>query len=95
MLNINSPDKFKELSDTDQKALLQWIQQTLTPRKTINKQYSSYGLKHIFEADKKHGGFYITNGAFKGAMLKAGFKTVYPDLNTNWEFNISKIRRVS
>ncbi len=88
MLHIDQPEEFKALSIKEQIVLVNWVRTHLTPRKTINKSYSSYGLKHYFEKDKQHGGFYVTNGTFKGAML---FCDYVPDSwnDTNWCFGIS------
>jgi hypothetical protein len=88
MLPINQPEEFKTLLIKEQIVLVNWVRTHLTPRKTINKRYSSYGLKHYFEEDKQHGGFYVTNGTFKGAMLFCGY---VPDFwnDTNWCFGIS------
>ena len=47
---------------------------------------TSYGIKHRFE--RSPGGFYITNGAFKGAMMFEGYKH---SQGVNWYFNIKKI----
>ncbi|MBM6357241.1 hypothetical protein H6K10_03780 [Staphylococcus epidermidis] len=47
--------------------------------KTFNTRRTSYGLKHVFERRYRKvlsGTFessYVTNGQFKGVMLKAGF----------------------
>lgn len=88
MLPINQPEEFKTLLIKEQIVLVDWVKTHLTPRKTINKRHSSYGLKHYFEDDKQHGGFYVTNGAFKGAMLVCDY---VPDIwnDINWCFRIS------
>lgn len=84
---LNNPKMFDKMPKNKQSKLLDWIKNNLIPIKTINWKVSSYRLKHIFE--KSEGGFYVTNGEFKGAMLKSGFKINNPD-NTNWYFNISQ-----
>ncbi len=44
-------------------------------RKTVNTRAgSTYGIKHVFEADSAKGGCYITNGEFIAAALIAGFE---------------------
>ena len=48
-------------------SIQRWIETNLKPTKTFNDRRTSYGLKHLFEDT---GGFYIGNGAFKGAMIK-------------------------
>lgn len=84
---INDSDEFEKLSPRQQKVLLSWCEQ-FTKIKAINSKRSSYGMKHIFESSKD--GFYVTNGQFKGAMLKAGFKYKSQPYNPNWHFNISE-----
>jgi hypothetical protein len=87
--DINSPTEFKRLADTQQQTVIEWIYSNLDKIKGINKNQSSYGLKHLFEDDKGQGGFYTTNGQFKGALLECGFYT--DDIsNINWYFNISQ-----
>lgn len=87
-LRINHPDEFFKLSVGQRATLVDWIKTHITPRKTKNNRYSSYGLKHFFEEDREHGGFYVTNGAFKGAMRVCGYSTDF-ELNTNWVYRIS------
>ena len=70
----DSPDEFKELSNDEQNLLIEWIPQNFIPRKTPKTRYTSYGLKHLFEHDREHGGHYLKNGQFKGAMLASEFK---------------------
>ncbi|CAJ1185150.1 hypothetical protein [Companilactobacillus paralimentarius] len=82
----DDPKRFLELSSWKQIKLINWILDNLEPSKGINQNYSSYGLKHFFSNDEVDG-FYIKNGAFKGAMLVAGFKVANKDFQ-NWNFNI-------
>ncbi len=82
---LDPPAEYAKLSRVEQAALLSWIAEHISPRKTPNKR-TSYGIKHAFEASV--GGFYISNGAFKGAMLAAGYEPVYPE-ERNWRFRIS------
>lgn len=84
---LNNPEMFGQMCKNKQDILLKWINENLDPRKTINMDISSYGLKHIFENSKD--GFYITNGEFKGAMLMSGYKIKNPN-DINWYFNISQ-----
>ncbi|MDR0451231.1 MAG: hypothetical protein LBH26_08200 [Treponema sp.] len=53
--------------------------------KAINKRYSSYGLKHLFE--KKIG--YLPNGVFIAAMIHSGFRYKIYNKSPNPCFNIS------
>lgn len=89
MNQIDKPEEFEKLSPDEKKKIIEWISENIKPRKTINKWNSSYGLKHIFEDDKASGGFYMTNGQFKGAMLKCGFKPV-DERELNWMYCISQ-----
>ena len=83
--NPDAPERFNELSPDEQSQLLSWIDQNIESRKTFNDRSTSYGLKHRFEST---GGFYVVNGAFKGAMLEAGY-FVKNSNDLNWIFNIS------
>lgn len=84
----SNPQEYKSLTKTQKKALQFWISRAFTEAKTINRNQSFYGLKHHFEFY----GFYVNNGAFKGAMLKAGYR---PDnhYDLNWLFKIKKPTR--
>jgi hypothetical protein len=82
----NQPEAYDYLTPGEQKHLTDWIKANLEPIQGFNLRHTSYGLKHIFE---KTGGFYIGNGAFKGAMLKCGYK-VKDKSALNWSFNISE-----
>ncbi len=79
---VNDPESFNNLSTEDQNKLLRWIEQNLTKSERFNPKFDSYRLKHLM-------GFYCTNGQFKGAMLKAGYK-VKDESALNWIFNISR-----
>ncbi|AUJ26584.1 hypothetical protein [Virgibacillus dokdonensis] len=82
----NQPEAFDDLTSKEQKHLTDWIKNNIAPIKSFNTRQTSYGLKHRFEDD---GGFYIGNGAFKGAMLACGFK-VKDKSAKNWVFNVSE-----
>lgn len=84
-VDCDRPKEFYKLAEGERMALLQWCER-FRPTKTFNNSYSSYGLKHLFEATQ--GGFYVTNGMLKGAMLLTGFKIEQP-YHSNWHFNIS------
>ena len=83
MEQVNDPAEFHSLNAYKREQLLN-LCNGLEKIGKINKNHSSYGLKHLFE---RHGG-YITNGMFKGAMLEAGFKVDNPN-DINWCFNVS------
>ena len=82
----DSPLLFYELTNEQQKSVVDWCKQ-FKQVKGYHYGVTSYGMKHDFE--RSRGGFYMTNGAFKGAMVVAGFK-VANEKNLNWHFNISK-----
>ena len=81
------PDDYEHLTDEKKAFLCEWVSDNFIARKTPNRSHTSYGLKHYFEHDR--GGFYITNGQFKGAMLRCDF---YPadEGAKNWVFCISQ-----
>ena len=80
------PERFFSLSREQQETLVAWCKQ-FEPIKKINPSHISNGLKHIFQDSE--GGFSVSDGAFKGAMIEAGFLVNDPD-KLNWSFNISK-----
>ena len=81
----NLPEDFDNLTGEEQQQLCDWINENFSKIKTMNRRYSTYYYKHIFEQY----GFYITNGQFKGALLKCGFKTAPIREGINWYANIS------
>lgn len=85
---INSPSEFYALSSQKQETLKTWIAKNLRPAKKVCRKISSYGLKHLFEADRAHGGFYVTNGQFKGAALACGYSPEF-EHDTDWNFKIT------
>ncbi len=66
-----------------------WIQQGFKRIQSFNEGAHSYRLKHVFEQDKENGGFYTSEGQFKGAMSAAGFLPRYPWSKTHI-YTISK-----
>ncbi|PLS87017.1 MAG: hypothetical protein CYG60_04175 [Actinobacteria bacterium] len=82
-LPLNGPEDHDTLSREEQAALQAWIGANMRPAKTPDPYRTSYGLKHRFE--ESAGGCYVTNGQFKGAMLKAGYEPVEPT-ELNWRF---------
>ena len=86
MINVNSTEQFDLLTNDEQAQLVEWCR-SLEKSKAINKYHTSYGLKHLFQYG---GGFYVTNGAFKQAMLLAGFNHKECESRINWRFNVSQ-----
>lgn len=64
-----------------------WLQEHAKPRKTVNRRYSSYSLKHVAE---RAAGEYVTNGALILAALRLGHDVIPdgPD-NCNAHFRAS------
>lgn len=81
---LNSAADFDTMRTEKQETLLRWIRTHLFPD-TNKHPMTSYGLKHLFE--EAPGGFYITNGEFKGAALVAGFKPLDPTA-LNWSYRL-------
>lgn len=77
------PEQFDKLPKERQEFLLDWIDKNLSPIQSFNERHTSYGLKHLVKGE------YYTNGEFKGAMLKAGYK-VKDKSELNWVFNVSQ-----
>lgn len=84
---MDSPLAFLDLTIEERKALLEWIFLMLEPIKATNHDNTSYGLKHSFEDAPS--GFYIFNGAMKGALCLMGYRPSNTG-ELNWCFNISK-----
>lgn len=66
--------------------VMNWIAESITPRKTPLDGHTSYGIKHLLHRDT---GIYLTNNEFKDAMLQAGYEPVDPN-QLNWHYHISK-----
>jgi hypothetical protein len=86
----NDPAEFQQLEPGEQAALLDWIRSVLVPAKAVFRR-NSYGMKHDFEREPD--GFYVRNGAFKGAMLAAGFPPV-DERELNWDFRVRPARKL-
>lgn len=83
----DEPEGYDKLSPSEKEILQAWIAANLESIASFNTGCTSYGLKHFFEQSAN--GFYIHNGAFKGAMLAAGYRVKDSSLQ-NWNFNVSK-----
>lgn len=69
-----------------QEKVMTWIKENIYPRKTPLPVPTSYGLKHYLQDEMD---IYLTNNAFKDAMLQCGFELVdWEELN--WVYRISK-----
>lgn len=87
-MQINKPSDYDRLTLIDKILLNVWIMNEVEPYRIQSfNGPTSYRLKHQFE--KTRGGFYLTNGQMKGAMLCAGFLPK-DEQETNWTFNLSR-----
>lgn len=69
-----------------QEKVFHWIRENIKPIKSPNYGRSSYGIKHILQADTN---IYLTNNEFKDAMMICGFCPVNPN-DVNWFYRISQ-----
>jgi len=89
----NNPQAYHRLSRQQREALQAWITTTFAPG-TRAHPLTSYTWKHRFEGSES--GFYLTNGAFKGAMLAAGYQpTKQTAKDINWRFRVKLIRQLT
>ena len=80
----NDPECLNDLSMDQQAVLIAWIRDVLVPARGVYRRMS-YEMKHDFEREPE--GFYVTNGMFKGAMLKAGYCPINAD-SVYWRFRV-------
>jgi len=92
-MEVDNPERFENLKKEQKEVLCNWIKENFVKRKTVNYNYTSYGLKHYFEGSPS--GFYVDNGEFKGAMLFCGFTPMAVDSNErNWKFRFSIWKKI-
>ncbi|NHC42098.1 hypothetical protein G6549_19355 [Bacillus sp. MM2020_1] len=89
-MDANHPNDFEKLSQQEMFNLASWVATYLNRIKSFNERHTSHGMKHLFK--RSENGFYVTNGAFKGAMLDCGFM-VKDKTALNWVFNVSEKSR--
>lgn len=77
----DDPRDYEDLAAAEREALGAWISVVMKPVGRVGPS-TSYTMKHDFETA---GGFYVSNGAFKGAMLEAGYAPVKRGAQ-NWRF---------
>lgn len=68
--------KFKHFWDLDHEIrsmTIEWITENLQKRKTINRQRTVYGIKHVLQSQT---GIYLTESQFAEALLICGFNVV-------------------
>lgn len=79
----DDPGEFYRLSFDRRARLLAWIAANFEPAPRSLSGATSYSVKH--ELQRAPGGFYVVNGAFKGALVALGFEI--PDRAAlNWQF---------
>ena len=66
--------------------IVDFITWNFSKRKTINKRWSSYGLKHFVEEQIES---YVSNGDFIAAMIICGFEYDNYEHSLNAFFNLS------
>lgn len=86
--HANRPIAFLDLAASEQHRLVDYCTQSFIQRASPNHNWTSYGLKHLFE-NEATSSFYVSNGQFKGAMLIAGFFPVAAE-TVNWVYRISQ-----
>lgn len=84
--DLDSPLRFYELEEHARSLLLDWIHNHLMHSSPDDPAMDSYTLKHIFE-NHYHQSVYVCNGAFKGAMVHAGYLPITED-KQNWQFRV-------
>jgi hypothetical protein len=85
----NQAHAYEQLTTEKRAALATWIARTLHPIKAANQYQSSATLPGVFT--RSTGGFAVTNGQFKGAMLAAGMQPVNT-AQLYWTFHIRRVR---
>ena len=80
----------KDINVVEIEKAIEWIHANAEMRKTINKRYSSYGLKHIAEKWAKQ---YISNDSLIEAMCQCGYniQRCHPTSPNYW-FNIKTLK---
>lgn len=93
--DLKRPGRAKSAPSEAQVAICsEWLKLYATPTKTIRKQNTSYGLKHVVEdwtcaVNKSHNRGYVSNGAFIEAARRAGYRIEQTDwMSPNAYFNM-------
>jgi hypothetical protein len=81
---VNQPRSYTRLSKGEKDALQGWVARELAPAPLTGPK-CSYALKHIYERLTRH---YVTNGAWNGAMLAAGYEPI-DRTELNWQFRFA------
>lgn len=67
---------FWKLPTDDRVKAIKFIKNCFIPKKGINRNHSSYGLKHILQ-NNPFCGVYLTEKQFIGAMISCGFAPTF------------------
>lgn len=84
--DLNHPSCYEQLEPREKEVLDKWVRRKFEKSKRTYTDRSSYGLKHDF---KRETGIYVYNGAFKGAMIEAGFEAK-DETKLNWHFKVKE-----
>ena len=80
-----------ELTYNEIRMVDEWIRKNIRRSRRILTGRTSYGLKHVLQNDT---GIYLTNNAFKDAMLLSGYEPVDPN-ELNWRYRIILVKDVN
>lgn len=89
-MSKDTPNEYELLPPQIREQLDEWVEEGFRPTRFFyNHAFSSFGLKRLF---RQQTGIPVSNGAIKGAMVKAGFlpKDQYEIV---WYFRISRRSR--
>lgn len=90
---LSNADHFSDLSESDQRALIDYIEENLKMIQSINHSQTSYGLKARYNRlTGGNKGHHITSQCFMEAMIKCGYRAtpVKDSSEPNWYFNVGK-----
>lgn len=76
---------YNEQSENKHQLIREWIELHL--RKSINKKYTSYGIKHLCE---KELGFYVSNADIKYNMAIMNIKGIESECCYNYHYPFKK-----
>lgn len=90
MSNSNNPSEFDELEVEKQETLLKWIQENFISAPILYNEYNSNDFRQLVEQELA---LYVSNGAIKGAFVKAGIRPrKKSNEEINWLFYMKKKR---
>ena len=95
MAPLPNAQHFSDLSDADQKSLLDYIDDNFKMVQSVNHAQTAYGLKARYNRiTGEYKGHHVTSQCFMEAMLKCGYKAVQVNdaQEPNWYFNVGKAK---